>query len=122
MGEASGHHRLEVARGDVVVGSSPGDYGKPRPALVVQSDVFNATHASIVICPITSYLLNAPLFRISVQPCAENGLKADSQVMVDKIAAVRRDRISKIIGKFSEAMMGEVDRALLLWLNLGTPE
>ena len=122
MGEARGHHRLEVVRGDVVVGSTPGDYGKLRPALVIQSDFFNATHASIVICPITSYLLNAPLFRISVQPNAENGLKADSQVMVDKIAAVRRERMSKKIGKFSEALMAEVDRALLLWLNLGMAE
>jgi mRNA interferase MazF len=122
LGEARGHHRLEVIRGDVVVSSAPGDYGKPRPALVVQSDLFNATHASLVICPITSYLLDAPLFRISVQPSAENGLKADCQVMVDKIAALKRERISKRIGKFSDALMAEVDRALLLWLHLGIVE
>ena len=118
MAEARGHSRLEVNRGDIVVSSSPGDFGKPRPALVVQSDLFNPTHASVVICPITSHLLDAPLFRLTISPSRENGLKAESQIMVDKITAVRREHIAKKVGKINETEAASVDRSLAIWLDL----
>ena len=113
---------MEVNRGDIVVSSSPGAFGKPRPALVVQSDLFNPTHASVVICPITSHLLDAPLFRLPISPNRENGLKTESQVMVDKIAAVRQEHIGKKIGKINEAEAASVDRALAIWLAIGQPK
>lgn len=121
MAEARGHRRLEIKRGDVVVSSSRGDFGKPRPALVVQSDLFNPTHASVVICPITSYLLEATLFRLTISPNRENGLKVESQVMVDKITAIKREHIAKKIGKIDETEAASVDRALSIWLDLHPP-
>ena len=108
-----------MKRGDVVISSAPGDYGKPRPALVVQSDLFNPTHASIVICPITTHLVDAPLFRLLLEPSAANGLKAESQIMVDKVMAVKRDRIGKRIGAITAEEMVQVDVALRTWLDLG---
>ncbi len=108
-------------RGDVVVSAAPGDYGKPRPSVVVQSDLFNATHASAVICPITSHLVEAPLFRVPVQPSSQNGLKTESQIMIDKIMAVKRERIGKRIGHLSASQMAQVSRALRLWLELDGP-
>jgi len=107
-----------MKRGDVVISSAPGDYGKPRPALVVQSDLFNPTHASVVICPITSHLVDAPLFRLSLKPSGGNGLKAESQIMVDKVMAVKRERIGKRIGALTAAEMAGVDVALRMWLDL----
>lgn len=80
-------------RGDVVICVLSGDYGKPRPAVVVQSDLFNPTHASITVCPITTYVMDAPLFRLSVEPSSENGLKASSQIMVDKISTLKIKKI-----------------------------
>ena len=121
MAKTRGHSRLEITRGDVVVSSSPGDFGKPRPALVVQSDLFNPSHASIVICPITSHVVDAPLFRLSISPSRENGLKTESQIMVDKIAAVRREHIAKKIGRINEAEAASVERALAIWLEIGEP-
>jgi len=121
LAKARGHSRLEITRGDVVVSSSPGDFGKPRPALVVQSDLFNPTHSSIVICPITSHLVDAPLFRVSISPSRENGLKTESQIMVDKITAIRREHIAKKIGRINEAEAASVDRALAMWLEIGQP-
>ena len=59
---------MDVVRGDVVLVVAPGDHGKPRPATVVQSDLFNPTHASVVVCPITSDLADAPLFRVPTSP------------------------------------------------------
>jgi mRNA interferase MazF len=107
-----------LSRGDIVVSAAQGDYGKPRSALVIQSDLFNPTHASVVICPITSHLVDAPLFRLPIRADLENGLKVDSQVMVDKIMAVKRERIAKRVGRISEAEMAEVSRALMLWLGV----
>ena len=113
---------MDVARGDVVLVVSPeeygGDDGKPRPAVVVQSDLFNPTHASVVVCPVTSDLIDAPLFRLSVSPRAGNGLKRDSQLMVDKLVAFRRDRIRRRIGTLQPAEIRLLDRALCLWLAL----
>ena len=109
---------MEVIRGDVVLVVAPGDYGKPRPAVVVQSDLFNPTHASVVVCPITSDVIDAPLFRLSVSPSPGNGLKRDSQLMVDKLLALRRDRIRRRIGALTAAEIRLLDRALRLWLAL----
>ena len=105
-------------RGDVVLVVAPGDYGKPRPAVIVQSDIFNDIHVSVTVCPVTSTLVEAPLFRILLRPSKTNGLVANSQVMVDKIQALRRDRIRERVGAVAPATLREVDAALRLWLRL----
>ena len=107
-----------MKRGDVVVCAAPGDYGKPRPAVVVQSDLFNPTHASVTICPITSELQDAPLFRLTIEAARGNGLRTRSQVMVDKLQSLRRDRIRRSVGALSAAQLAKVDEALRLWLGL----
>ncbi len=105
-------------RGDVVLLAAPGDYGKPRPAVVVQSDLFNETHASIAVCLVSSDLQDAPLFRLTVEPTRENGLQVPSQIMVEKIVALRRDRIRARIGSLSKEMMFSLNRSLMLFLGL----
>ncbi|EHJ45980.1 transcriptional modulator of MazE/toxin, MazF (plasmid) [Solidesulfovibrio carbinoliphilus subsp. oakridgensis] len=107
-----------MKRGDVVIVSLSGDYGKMRPAVVVQHDQANPTHASIVVCPFSSCLIDAPLFRISVEPTATNGLETTSQIMVDKISAVRRDRLRQVVGRLDDAVMVQINRTLALWLGL----
>lgn len=107
-----------LRRGDVVVSALAGDYGKPRPAVVVQSDLFNPTHASVTLCPMSSEITGLDLFRIGVSPAAANGLRQPSEVMVDKVGAVARQRIRGRIGRLSGAQMKLVDRALRVWLDL----
>ena len=107
-----------MKRGDIVVSAARGDFGKPRPALIVQSDLFNPTHSSFVICPITSHLLDAPLFRLTIRPSPGTGLKNESQLMVDKLTAVKRERIGKKIGQLDAVQMARVTEALRLWLDL----
>jgi mRNA interferase MazF len=109
---------MEIARGDIVVAVLPGDSGKGRPGLIVQSDAFNPTHASVVVCPITSHLVDAPLFRVPLRPNSENGLEAPSEIMIDKMMAIKRARIARVIGHLSEPRMRAVDRALQAWLAL----
>ena len=98
--------------------AAPGDYGKPRPALVIQSDFFNAAHASITVAPLTSTLLAAPLFRIALEPSSGNGLKQASQVMVDKIITLPRAKIGRVVGTVGDDAMIQVTRALAVWLGI----
>ena len=79
-----------MRRGDFVTIAMPGDFGKPRPALVIQTDHF-VEHPTVTILPVTSTLVDAPLLRITVPPSAENGLRKPSQVMVDKAMTVKRE-------------------------------
>jgi mRNA interferase MazF len=109
---------VRLARGDVVVVAPQGDYGKPRPALVIQSDLFNQTHGSVSIIPVSTTLVDAPLFRLTIDPTPTNGLRALSQLMIDKVTAVRRDRIARVVGTLEDAKMLRVTRALALWLGI----
>ena len=89
-----------VKRGDIVTISAPGDYGKPRPAVVVQSDALNAAD-SVLVALFTSAVTDARLYRLTVEPAPENGLKAVSQVMVDKVLACPRANCGPVIGHLS---------------------
>jgi len=108
-----------VTRGDIVVVATRGAYtGKPRPALVIQSDAFNPTHASITICPITSDCVDAPLFRVSLPASPRTGLETASQVMVDKIVSVPRAALGRAIGRAESVEIEQVGRALQMWLSI----
>jgi mRNA interferase MazF len=103
-------------RGDIVTVALPGAYGKPRPALVIQSDLFDA-HPSVTILPVTSELRDTPLFRIIVNSTAQNGLLKTSQVMIDKAQSVPRSKIGKTIGRLDDATLISVNRALAVFLG-----
>ena len=109
---------MEMKRGDVVICAATGDYGKPRPAVVVQSDLFNGTHSSVVVCLITSHPEDAPLFRIPVPAGKTTGLKLESQVMIDKVIAIPRNKVTGRSGALPASVLKEVDHALRLWLDL----
>ena len=110
---------MEVARGSIVVLAAKGPYtGKPRPAVVVQSDAFNATHASITVCPITSDCVDAPLFRVPLPPGDRTGLVVASQVMADKLISVPRSAINRAIGTCDDLHLEQIDDALRRWLDL----
>jgi mRNA interferase MazF len=109
---------MEIKRGDIVICAAPGDYGQPRPAVVVQSGLFNGTHSSIVVCLITRHPEDAPLFRIAVPSGRATGLKLESQVMVDKVIAIPRSKITGRAGVLPAGLLKQVDSALRLWLDL----
>jgi mRNA interferase MazF len=109
---------LTYRRGDVVTCAPPGEFGKPRPAIVLQSDLFNETHSSVTVCPLTSERIGTPLFRVPVTATADNGLKKDSEAMADKLTTLRRDRIGAVIGRLDDLIVDQIDSAVLLWLGL----
>jgi mRNA interferase MazF len=106
-----------MRRGDVVTVAAPGDYGKPRPALVVQSGLFEEL-PSVTLCLVTSALRDAPIFRITVDPSPGNGLRRVSQVQVDKVLTVARERIGATIGRLDDATMLKVNRSLAVFLGI----
>jgi mRNA interferase MazF len=115
-------NEARLRRGDLVITVFSGDYGKPRPAVVVQSDLFNDSHASVVLCPVSSSLKGLPLFRVMLTAASTRGLERDSEVMVDKIGAVDRRKVRQRIGQLSRTQMQAVDRALRVWLELPSQE
>jgi mRNA interferase MazF len=106
-----------MKRGDLVTIALQGDYGKPRPALIVQSDLFDE-HPSVTVLPVTGELRNAPLLRIQVEPDANNGLEKTSEIMVDKVQSVPRERIGEVFGHVSEEQMLAVGRSLAVFLGV----
>lgn len=106
-----------MRRGDLVTVAAPGDYGKPRPALVIQSDLFEEL-PSVTLCLVTSELRDAPIFRITVDPSAGNGLRRVSQIQVDKVLTVARERIGGMIGRMDDATMLKVNRSLAVFLGI----
>ncbi|MDH4217134.1 MAG: type II toxin-antitoxin system PemK/MazF family toxin [Gallionella sp.] len=105
-----------MRRGDLVTVALQGDLGKPRPALVIQSDLFDA-HPTVAILPVTGELRVAPLFRITVSPSESNGLSKPSQVMVDKPQSIAREKIGSVIGHLDDETMLAVNRALAVFLG-----
>ena len=104
-------------RGNLVSIAMQGDFGKPRPALVIQANLF-AEHTSFTVLPITSTLVHAPLLRVTIQPSAENGLQMNSQIMVDKAMTVMREKIGVVFGRIDANTLIEVERCLAVFLGI----
>jgi mRNA interferase MazF len=111
-----------MKRGEVWTVSGGQDYaGKPRPAVILQDDRFDAT-ASITLCVFTTDTTEAPLFRLAVAPTAGNGLRRDSRLMVDKIATVPKTKLGERIGRLDDEDMVRLNRAVLVFLGLAGPQ
>ena len=106
-----------MTRGDFVTIASQGDFGKPRPALVMQTDAFSE-HPSITGLLVSSTWVDAPLLRVGVQPTPENGLQKPSQVMVDKVMTIKRDKVGTAFGRLDANSMVEVERCLAVFLGI----
>jgi mRNA interferase MazF len=106
-----------MRRGNVVTVAVQGDFGKARPALIVQSDLF-ASHPSVSLLLMSSEIVDAPLLRITVQPTDQNGLHSPSQIAVDKVFTVKREKVSRVIGQIEDETMMAVNRAMLVFFGL----
>jgi mRNA interferase MazF len=108
-----------MRRGDIVTVAAPGDFGKPRPAVVIQGDAINvAKPGSTILALMTSQLRDAPLLRLTIEPAESNGLKAISQVQTHRLVTVRTERIGSIIGRLTDSEQVELNRLLALAIGL----
>jgi mRNA interferase MazF len=106
-----------LRRGSIVTVALQGDFGKARPALVVQSDMA-VNHPTVALLILSSDIVDAPAIRINVEPSQRNGLNLNSQIAVDKIFTVKREKIGAVIGELEDDKMLAVNRALLVFLGL----
>lgn len=107
-----------MKRGDLVLTVPKGDYAKPRPAVVIQSDWLSPEHPSIIVCFITSDLQDALFYRSTLEPTTVNGLTKQSQIMIDKIQTLPRERIKKKLGSLTHEQLHQLDRSLALIVGL----
>lgn len=106
-----------MKRGEIWTVSAGGAAGKPRPAVIVQDDRFDATH-SITVCAFTTDTTDAPFFRVAVAPSDQNGLRAESRLMADKLTTVAKHRLGTRIGRLDDQDIVRLNRAILVFLGL----
>ncbi|MGE0280148.1 MAG: type II toxin-antitoxin system PemK/MazF family toxin [Rhizobiaceae bacterium] len=106
-----------MKRGDLVTVAMTGDYGKPRPALIVQADLFADTE-SVTVLLVSSHLVEAEFGRITIDPSPVNGLLTSSQIMIDKAMTVPRAKAGRVIGRLDSETMGRIDRAIALFFGI----
>jgi len=106
-----------MKRGEIWTLSGGGYAGKPRPAVIVQDDRFDAT-ASVTVCAFTTDATEAPLFRLAIEPDGQNGLRLTSRLMVDKITTVPKNRLGECIGRLPAPELVRLNRAIAVFLGL----
>lgn len=107
-----------MKRGEIWTASGGPDYaGKPRPVLIIQNDQFDST-GSITICLLTTYAVDAPYFRIAIEPTPDNGLRQPCFAMTDKITTIPRERLGKRLGALKPTSLAPIHQAILVFLGL----
>ena len=107
-----------MSRGELWTVSGGTYEQKPRPALIIQDDLFAASE-SVTLLPLTSQLTDAPLLRLTVEPGQLTGLERVSQIMVDKLTTVRRTNLGHRVGRVDAKTMVAVEQSLAVFLGLG---
>ena len=109
-----------MRRGDLVTVALPGEHGKPRPALVIRSDLFVNLTSTTTIALLTSTETDVPLMRVPVEPTGTNGLRKRSFVMIDQVFSAHARRCGDVFGQLEDADMLAVNRALALFLGIAS--
>jgi len=109
---------VELKRGDLVIVSAPGSYGKPRPSVIIQSDLYDGNGSLAVLLMTTKLHPDSPLIRYNILPTKANGLQEPTDVMIDKLFTVPRNRMRKRIGHLTPAQMGEITAELAVFLGM----
>jgi mRNA interferase MazF len=110
-----------LRRGDIVTVALPGDYGKPRPAVVIQSDSLSSTD-SILVCLVTTDRHDLPVYRLPVEPSKANSLRDPSDIMADKIMAVVRNKVGRVIGSLEPERLAELTTMVTAMVGAGDAE
>lgn len=104
---------MKFRRGDMVTAAFQGDLGKPRPAVILHAEEFIEDHVTLLLCPLTTFLADSPIFRPTITPSEDNGLQTTSQIMVDKMTHLRKSAIRQIIGHLNDDEMQRLETAVI---------
>jgi mRNA interferase MazF len=115
-----------VRRGDVcVVDLAPAvgsEAGKRRPAIVVSSDRLNETsnalgRGMVTVVPLSSNTDRILSFQVLVEPDG-TGLSVPSKAQAEQVRSVDVRRVSAVLGAVSDSVLGRLEDALRLHLEL----
>jgi len=106
-----------MKRGDLMIVAMSGQYGKPRPAIVIQTAGAGDLE-TVTFLPLSSEVGSEEVFRVTVSPTPQNGLRKPSQIMVDKCSTLPIRKAGPVIGRLSPEDMSAVNRALAIFLGI----
>ena len=109
-----------MRRGELITVALQGEHGKPRPALVIQSDLFAQLTSTVTVALLTSTALDVPLIRVPLEPSEKNGLRTRSYVMIDQIFSARTRRVGRVFGRLGDTDLLAVNRALALFIGVAS--
>ena len=109
-----------MRRGELITVALQGEHGKPRPALVIQSDLFARLTSTVTVALLTSTALDVPLIRVPLEPSDNNGLRIRSYVMIDQIFSARTRRVGRVFGRLDDTDLLAVNRALALFIGVAS--
>ena len=109
-----------MKRGDLVTVALQGEHGNPRPALVIQSDLFANLTSTVTIALLTSAELDIPILRVPIEPSETNGLRTRSFVMIDQTFSASTRRFGDVFGHLDDADMLSVNRGLAVFLGIAS--
>jgi mRNA interferase MazF len=104
-------------RGDIWTVAGGVYASKSRPALIIQDDRFDSTD-SVIVLPLTTTVVDAPLLRILLHATERSGIRQDSYLMIDKLTSVRRSSVQERVGRLTATQLVGVERAMLAFLGL----
>lgn len=110
-----------MKRGDIIVINTKDNVGKPRPALIIQNNILNGNNHGLnttIVLPLTSEIQDIETFRYTIKPTTTNGLKVESQIMIDKISQVLKTKIQKVVGQITKKQLSEIESILLAVLGI----
>lgn len=109
-----------MKRGDLIIVNLGGNVGKPRPALIIQTNILNENNQLLttIVLPVTSELLNMEIIRYKLEPTIANGLQSTSQIMIDKIMQIEKNKVRKVIGHITKKQLVEIEARLLSILGM----
>ena len=109
-----------MRRGDLITIALHGEHGKPRPALVLQSDLLAQLTSAVTVALLTSTALDVPLIRVPVKPSERNGLRKRSYVMIDQVFSAGTRRFGQVFGHLDDADMLAANRGLALFVGIAS--
>lgn len=109
---------VAVRRGDIAIAALAGDYGKPRPVLIVQNNALSEVVDSVIVCPFSTSIESTVIARLRIEPSAENGLEHASILMIEKLTVLHVSRISRVIGRLEDSHMDRVNLSVAFVLGL----
>jgi len=92
--------------------------GKVRPVLVIQTNLLNSVHPSVIVCPVTTKVeRESEILRVHLNKGSAN-LKVESDIMIDQIRAIDKRRLLNKVGELPKELHNIVKENIRIVLDI----